>query len=295
MMIKTKIFVFACITLFIFLHVNKANGQEPELSSPKAVHIIVILDTSDRISEDKNPGQVERDKEIVNSIVGIFEELVVNHFRNLQMDDRVEHPHRLTFVVPEQPTVPSIPGHITRELTIKDSGGGMDPFIDQMRTLREAVGELYAFVADQNRFTGADIWKWFDDHARHYLFDGFHNCIICLSDGYLNFNSDIEALRLPGTYMQVGQLRDRQNWEREFQSLSPIGEDFGAKSAKFLMIEIALRRNDNDTVEYTKDFDIIKKYWETWLNAMGIMETKFIKKGLNTDILETTIKSFITP
>ena len=288
MMIKMKIFVFLCMSLFIFLNVNKSDGND-SMSSP--VNIIVILDTSDRVSEKKNPGQVERDKEIVRSIVNLFDQLVSDHFATLKMVDPIEHPHRLTFVVPEQPGRPPIPQHIMKKLTIKDQGGGKDPFIRQIKVLLEGIDELYASVIEQNKFPGTDIWKWFDDYAKYYLPDGVNNCVICLSDGYLNFDKDIEEVRTPGTYMQVKRLRGLRNWTQEFQGLSPIDEDF---SAKFLMIEIALQKKDNDTgVEYAEDFDIIKRYWETWFNSMGIMETEFIKKGLNTDILETTIESFI--
>ena len=287
MMAKIKIFVSLCVALFIFLGVNKSYGNKLK------VNIIVILDTSDRISEKKNPGQVERDKEIVHSIVDLFDRLVSDHFATLKMGDPIEHPHRLTFVVPEQPGRAPMPEHIRRKLTIKDQGGGKDPFIRQIRVLREGIDELYASVTDQNKFPGADIWKWFDAYAKYYLPDGAHNCVICLSDGYLNFDKNIEKLRPPGTYMQVKRLRGLPNWEEKFQGLSPIDidEDF---SAKFLMVEIALQKKDNRTgVEYAEDFDIIKKYWKTWLNSMGIMETEFIKKGLNTDILETAIESFI--
>ena len=288
MMVKMKIFVSVCAVLFIILNANKSGGNESK-SSP--VNIIVILDTSNRISEKKNPGQIERDKEIVRSIVDLFDQLVSDHFATLKMGDLIEHPHRLTFVVPEQPGGPSISQHIMKKLTIKDQGGGKDPFIGQIKVLLEGIDELYASVTNQNKFPGADIWKWFDDYAKYYLPDGAHNCVICFSDGYLNFDRDIEAERAPGTYMQVKRLRNLRNWKQEFQGLSPIDEDF---NAKFLMVEIALQKKDNDTgVEYAEDFDIIKRYWETWLNSMGIMETEFIKKGLNTDILKTTIESFI--
>ncbi len=284
-----KIFVSVCIVLFVFLNVHKSEGQDLGLSTPKTVNIIVILDTSNRVSKNIHPGQVERDKEIVHSIVDLFDQLVSSHFATLKMGDPIEHPHRLTFVVPEQPGMPPIQQDIMRKLTIESQRGGKDAFIKQKKMLLEGIDELYTVVENQNKFPGSDIWKWFNDYAEYYLPSDAHNCIICLSDGYLNFDRNIETSLRQGRYMQVRQLRGIQNWEREFQGLSPINKNF---SAEFLMIEIALQRRNNKT-EYTEDFDIIKKYWKTWFNSMGIMEIKFIKKGINTDILKTTIESFI--
>ena len=165
----------------------------------------------------------------------------------------------------------------------------MDKFNREKETLLEGIDKLYTVVENQNKFPGSDIWKWFDDYAEYYLRADADNCLICLSDGYLNFDRNIEISYKQGRYMQVRRLRGTQNWEREFQGLSPINKNF---SAKLLMLEIALQKRENET-EYTEDFDIIKKYWKTWFNSMGIMETKFIKTGINTDILKTTIESFI--
>lgn len=287
-----KIFVSVCAALFILLNADKSDGKESKSSLPKAVNIIVILDTSNRVSKTKHPGQVERDKEIVRSIVDLFDQLVSKHFKTLKLGDTIKHPHRLTFVVPDQPRVPSIPQSILKKLTIENQPGGKDTLIRQKETLLEGIDELYQFVQKQNQFTGADIWNWFRADAAHYFKEGTDNRIICLSDGYLNFDSDIEAKFPKGRYMEVWKLRDDPKWIEKFQGLLPIKKDFSPYNAKFLMVEITLQSDPKTGVIYTQDFEIIEKYWNTWLNSMGIVETKFIEQ-LNPDILKTTIESFI--
>ena len=57
------------------------------------------------------------------------------------------------------------------------------------------------------------------------------------------------------------------------------------------MAEILLQRAEN-RIPYQQDFEIIKGYWETWLNAMGIKETDFIKQGRP---LRKKLQLFISP
>ncbi len=285
-MIKVKILVSLCIALFIFFTVKEAK------SSPPIVNIIVILDTSNRVSEERHPGQAERDKEIARSIVDIFGQLVSDHFNTLTQGQEITHPHRLTFVVPKQPRVPAIPQSIMRKLTIENQRGGMDTLITQKQRLLEGIDELYVFVKKQNKFPGADIWDWFRADAKHYLLESAHNYIICLSDGYLNFDRDIERELPEGRYMRVGSLRGSRNWRDRFQGLLPINKDFSSYNAKFLMVEITLQSDSRTGVIYTQDFEIIEKYWNTWFKSMGIAKTKFIEQ-LNPDILRRNIDRFI--
>lgn len=60
------------------------------------------------------------------------------------------------------------------------------------------------------------------------------------------------------------------------------------------MAEIYLRHETGSGAPYQEDFGIIKVYWETWLNAMGIKETDFIKQGRPLQTLRRKIQSFIS-
>ena len=99
--------------------------------------------------------------------------------------------------------------------------------------------------------------------------------LICVSDGYLDFNVDIP--RAKGTYIPYRDVvkfrKDPTNWEQKFDGegdgLLKAGE-FSPYYAKFLMVEINFR--------YMLDLPILKKYWRTWLESMGINHTKFVPK-----------------
>lgn len=287
-MTKVKIFVVLGAVFFSFLNVNTSDGEKSK-SPPKPVNIIVILDTSDRVSKKKHSDQVERDKKIVKEIITQFNEVVKEH---IEKGDELKYDSRLDIVIPNQPSVPMIPWDITEKLTIKDRKGkdkrghtsiaGIhDDLEKQGKALLDAMSELYDFVGEHNQ-TGSDIWEWFRSEAKDYLSADHQNLIICISDGYLDFDKKIEAKRTKGTYMQVGKLRDDPDWKQKIHNsdgLLPIGQDFNHYNVKFLMLEIALRSEKATGVPYQKDFDIIREYWKTWLKLMRIESTNFIKRG----------------
>lgn len=284
---KMKFFVVVCAVFFSLLNVNKSDGQESVL--PNVLNIIVILDTSNRT---RHPGQIERDITIIKAIVTQFEKIVREHLR---VSELIQYPHRLKFVVPEQPNV-RYPDHnqIIDNFTIEDSGNGRSwpEFMAQKQQLLLAIPRLYKHV-ELHEQTGSDIWGWFKSEAKDSLSRDQRNLIICLSDGYLNFNRNIEANRIPRTFMRVRELRDDPNWRERIhgsEGLLSIGDKFSDYNVKFLMVEITIQC-DSSGAPYQKDFEIITEYWKTWLNLMRIEGSDF-KKRVSIPI--ETIQSFIS-
>ncbi len=90
-------------------------------------------------------------------------------------------------------------------------------FEEKKENLLKAIDELYQSVETENTFTGSDIWKWFRASEALYLKKDMQNYIICISDGYLDFNSDIP--RAKGTYIpyrDVVKFRKDPDWEQKF-------------------------------------------------------------------------------
>ena len=271
---KTKVFGTA-IAVFLVLIVGEGlEGQESKPPPSKPVNIVVILDTSDRISKEKNPGQAANDIEIAKSIID-------SYFKRARLE-MFQTYDRLTFVVPAQQE-PQISREITRQLTLwptaADRQCGRPCFEKKKQKLLTAIDGLYQFLEKQKKFTGSDIWYWFYSDAEWFLKQDMRNYIICLSDGYLDFNKSIQKTRpkignktsyIP--YAQVVKFRKDPNWEQKFDSerhgLLEIEKDFSSHGAKFLMVEIDVR--------YMLDLPILKKYWRTWLESMGINQPKFV-------------------
>ena len=268
---EMSFFAIVCVLFLGILNVGASSpGHQP-------INIIVILDTSDRISND---GQVESDIEIVKEIVAQFDNLVKNHLQQIDVsNESIGYAHCLTFVVPDQPKTPPIPPNLIRALEIRDpgAGNGYPEFKSHKQSLLAQVPKLYDFV-QQSQQTGSDIWGWFQDEAHDYLRKGYQNRIICLSDGYLIFDNDIQVERPKGTCMYVQGGKIDMN-----KPLVPVDEGFTDYSISFLMVEIDMKDQG--------DFENMKKYWGTWMEKMGIKETNFAKRGRWL----RKIQSFILP
>lgn len=271
-----------------------AKGISSEIPPTKPVNIIVIIDTSDRVSKAKNPRQAEKDLVIGRAIVNLFEDFAR---RQLYIGSK----HRLAFVVPDQPGVTPIPQKIIKNLKIwpqdRDRSAGAPRFREMKTKLLVTVDELYESVNKQKKFTGSDIWKWFRDSAEVYLKPNTLNYIICFSDGYLDFNADIQAERTKNgnktnyiPYRQVVKFRDNLNWKQKFHTekhgLLEIGKDFTDYNVKFLMVEITHR--------HMLDLEIVKEYWQTWLKSMGITDSQFLPTQNDPQIVIEEIKEFIS-
>ena len=103
----------AIVLYLIFLNIGV-------LAEAKPINIVIILDTSDRISDEKHPGQIERDKEIIEEIVTEFEKVTKRH---ILASEKLQYHDRLTIAIPNQPSVPPVPRQIMKDLTIADKDG----------------------------------------------------------------------------------------------------------------------------------------------------------------------------
>lgn len=293
--IKVLASVFAVTLLLLTVGCTSDKSEAKNISSEtslmKSVNIIVIIDTSDRVSQTKNPHQVKKDIKITESIVNIFEEKFVRP--NLYIGSK----DTLAFVVPEQPNIAPIQQQTLMNLKIwptsQQRAGGAPEFKKMKTKLIGAIDELYQSVSKQKVFTGSDVWKWFRDSAEVYLKPDALNYIICLSDGYLDFNHNIQIERPKRTYIsyrQVAKLRETPNWKQKFHAekhgLLEIGEDFSNYNVKFLMVEIAHR--------HMLDLEIVKEYWQTWLKSMGITDSQFLSTQDDPQIVIRKIIEFIS-
>lgn len=289
--VLARVFAVTLLLLTVGCTSDKSDAKNisSEISLMKPVNIIVIIDTSDRISQTKNPHQVKKDIKITESIVNIFEEKFVRP--NLYIGSK----DTLAFVVPEQPNVDPIQQQTLMNLkiwpTFEQRAGGAPEFKKMKTKLIGAINELYQSVSKQKIFTGSDVWKWFRDSAEVYLKPDALNYIICLSDGYLDFNHNIQIERPKRTYIsyrQVAKLRETPNWKQKFHTekhgLLEIGEDFSKYNVKFLMVEITHR--------HMLDLEIVKEYWQTWLKSMGITDSQFLSMQDDPQIVIRKIIEF---
>ncbi|MCY4401181.1 MAG: hypothetical protein OXD54_01235 [Candidatus Poribacteria bacterium] len=284
---RINITVVIYILFFIFLNVSYSDSKV----SDAPVNIVVIIDTSDRVCKERHPDQRERDINVIKEVVDQFYKLVEP---TIMKGGTIKTPHSLTLAVPKQPKTKHPSDEIISKLTITAPKKRSEnpEFQKRKQELIDAIPELYDHV-QQHPQTGSDIWDWFRSKAESSFSKNHQNLIICLSDGYLNFDIDIEAIRPEDTYMRVGTLRDESEAVNKIKNrsegLRPV-KNFSDLNIKFLMLEIRLREENG--VMHFQDSDIIQAYWKTWLNAMGIKNTKFFEQ-LDPRGLKNVIENFI--
>ena len=291
---------FLIILVTICLLVIACNSDKKEPPPPaKPINIVVILDVSDRLFKDKLPGQERQSKKdikIAKGIIEIFEKFAQRHYF-------VGSRHRLAFVVPKQPGVSKpIPQETLESLKIwptsEDRLKGAKRFKEMKGELIKAIEDLYQFVDERQEFTGSDIWGWFKVSAREYLLADARNYIICISDGYLYLNTSfVPFLPTKGNkttvirHLLVEKWSKDPNWEAEFErdnyGLLPSEEDFRDYNVKFLMVEMGLLELR------LKDLPILEKYWEPWLQDMGITSPEFSHTQDDPGVVIRKIRDFL--
>ena len=289
-----KMRVFGALFAVLSILIGGCADPPAKPIPPKPINMIVILDTSDRISAERKPEQAQTDIAIAEFCVSLYYEEARRKLFNSY--------NRIAFVAPPQPDLPRVPQAITKRLKIwptrEDRRLAGSRFEEMRQKVVNGIDELYQFAGRQDKFTGSDIWVWFRDSAEVYLRQEAINYIICLSDGYLDFNKSIQNRRprrgnktsyIP--YPQVKKFRPNPNWTKEFHDaghgLLEIGKDFSNYDVRFLMVEIDLR----DML----DLEIIEEYWRTWLESMGILDAEFLLRQDNPQIVKERIQAFTFP
>lgn len=221
---------------------------QPPAPKPKGLSVkhnyIILLDLSDRLIVQ--PDQVERDKEIVKAIFGMFEQKVKQelYIRSRNEIKVVIAPQRgsglRTDIYEEKLYVnmESIQYYFRRQ---KEE--------ERREIFMNAIDELYdkaVFSKVPQDYYGADIWKYFyEDLPTDYSADTLtRNFLFILTDGYPIVGKDLAKLQ-------------------------PVKEDY--KDLEIVVMEISPRDKD-------LELDRIIELWEEWFNSMDIQDYTFIKR-----------------
>ena len=296
-----KIKVLGTLILILAVLIPGCNGckgcsEEKEKVPP--ANIIVLLDLSDRLSIEKYEDDANQQKiDDVNDCTTI-----INIFQGIVKNEIFEHSEsKLQFFIPDQQGFPIDSGY-KKALRVfeKSPIGSAKNFSNLEKGIIRTINELYGKVltAPRDKFTGSDIWMWFKDEARHHLDPEFRNYIICITDGYLDFDETIQGTReKPGprkqrTYMVIDEaLRQSENWKKEISSelqmITPEEANFNQYSPPVQFVMIGIKSRAPKHVLHEKD--IIKHYWNLWLGPMGIKIYDFFP----SDVTEEQIAEFL--
>jgi len=254
------------------------------------LNIIIVLDLSDRLV--KTQGQAEKDKVILRGILEDFEKFA-------KLKAFLTSKNRISVLVAAQPDVGAYPVDSMRiDMTTRlgtDKEVGFPLFKKRKEAFLRALNKLYA-EALSSPFTGADIYTFLcTDYPQSYMLNGYRNKVIILTDGYLTFDAKYSAQRPKGTYMrELKAMREaKDKWREYFDKnnlkLTPCGSKNYVRT-ELMLIETAPLNKGTSVYEY----DIVKHYWKTWLDASGLRNASIEKHDALTDNIKEKITRFLS-
>lgn len=245
---------------------GKVEGQ---LKS-EPLNIVLALDLSNRLA--KTPGQAEKDQEIIQSILEVFEE-------RQKRQAYIGSSDMLRVVVAPQPNVGTRTNDSLRiDLKIKKKKTadgktlvGWPKYKQERETFNRAVKQLYE-QALQDPFTGADLYTFFcTELPENFTAAQAKTKVIVLTDGYLEFDRKYLSSRPACSYMrELDKMRaEKQQWQKRFEkkklALCPC-QNQAFENTEVLMLETAPLFKGASVYE----FPIIRHYWETWFDTMNL-------------------------
>lgn len=259
-----------------------------------ATNVVVVLDLSDRIDPARHPGQAAQDLKVLEGLVTLFEERVRRSLYLLSGD-------RLVFCVAPQPTayqdeVTTLADRLRISMPDLNASGRLrgKPAFDQARTeVLAGLQRLYARASSSPGYVGADLWTFFRDRMESYLVPepGARNVVVVLTDGYINFDRDVERRRprqgARTSYMEVAAMRGRTGWQARFDRGEAGLISFRGRLDRTDVAVVGLRWLD------VADRPIVERYWSGWLGEMGAARTRYIPADDSTAQMCEALRRFI--
>ena len=266
-----------------FLFKNKENN----------LNISFLLDLSDRISDEKYPNSTmsytDRDLGYIETVSESF----INHIESKKlvlMNDKIQ----LYF---DPPPLDATINKKSKELkrNFNRSNISKDQ-IDQTKIDYKVLPkDIYTLAKKDGNYVGSDIWRFFKDKVKRYCVEECNrNILVIITDGYI-YHEDTRLTEENRTsYLTPSMLRNfnltNSKWNNPYDEKGfgfiPATEGLGDLE----VLVLGVVNHDKRRNPYGKD--VIEKYWEDWLESMGVFKYKIYGADLPTN-MEGAIQDFI--
>ncbi len=294
---KNKLIIFfsALIALIFGISSIYKNSDVSIVTSSKkqkiATQYIVLLDLSDRISQD---GQIETDKTIIKNLFQNFKKDV---FKHLIMNSK----DRFQICIAPQKYLGFDKNLESDELTIDLSNFKSAEKLKKLTSYENLLGSKMDSLYDKaykgknpKNYQGSNIWQYFNEELPDVTNEKYLTKLIVLTDGYFDFekgNAEIKNDKGSTTTSFISKLRRHENWKevmkKENYCILPINQSF--KNLKICVTEIRSKEESN-----LNETEMLKYIWAQWLNSSLIDSNSYttINHGPITNS-KTKIEQFI--
>ncbi|MEM8522941.1 hypothetical protein [Flavobacterium sp. PL12] len=265
--------------------------------SKTSLNIIVIPDLSRRITDTiENPRQIENDLIVLNTIWNSFVE-----YSKLKQDTKDKLIVDVTDIDQAKGQFSSIANQLQFDLSTHKGKSNRLYFTQaKNKQFNNAVVALYKSAKEKP--LGADYIFYFRRYLVNHLkkptlYDNYINKVVIITDGYL----ELEKRQDYGggsrwNYTEINNPLYSSvnigNIKNTITSLSlniPKLNNIDLKYTDILVCEVNERKTGK-----TKDFEILKAYWEDWFERMNANKDKisFIQREQANEITKTQINEF---
>lgn len=264
-----------------------------EIPPPPKDNYIILLDLSDRILFN-NQQQVPKDISVINSIYGVFKaKMGVKDPTHLYYSLH----DKLKVLIAPQKTTPKnlydMVGSLRIDLAAEqpDKKGAL---IDETeKNFNRVLPEIYKLAVignNSNAYSGADIWKYFNEDLADDLEKDGQNTLFIITDGYMDLEKTEERPSQNNRYASCSQivnlLKKYPDWEAKFTEgdygFLPVNKKFA--NLKVVLLQV------NPKEDWNGEYSLMTKIWGKWFAEMGISNYRFIKDDNVNEVKESMEK-----
>lgn len=264
-----------------------------DIPPPPKDNYIVLLDLSDRILYN-NQQQVAKDIAVVQSIYGIY---------TARLD--AKDPTRLYYtlhdklkllIAPQKTTPKSLydmVGNLRVDLGAEQPEKKVSVVAQTQKTFDTLLPEIYKQAVIGNNstaYSGADIWKYFNEDLADDLEKDAQNTLFIITDGYMDLEPTEERTsqnnRFAACSQVINALKKYPDWEAKFNSgdygLLPVAKKF--PGLKVVVLQV------NPKEDWANEYALLTKIWGKWFSEMGITNYRFVKNDNINEVKESLEK-----
>lgn len=287
---KNNLILLFAATILLFGCAPEVETDEDEsevvesASIPEQLNITILLDLSDRVTQEMEPSQSERDIQIVANLVKMFRNNMTEKGVFLSKD-------KIQILFKPAPTDPNI-NNIAKELSVDlsklDSKGKKKIYDNISEDFNTNIREIYDLTLKSKDWPGCDVWRFFKNDVNDLCIEKgseYRNILVIITDGYLYHKQSVEIIEnrssyVTGPYLKSTGFRNNTQWRDKFDT-----EDYGLinsgqtyENLEVMVLEV------NPSKGHKNDEDILKAFIGKWFDEMKIGNYVIH----NTDLPENT-------
>lgn len=273
------------------------NSASPHSKKATQLNISILLDLSDRIDTAKysaTPQYYQRDIEDIKTVARVFKSKIETK-KIFDLKDKLNiffHP------LPKDADIINVAARLKIDLAEMEKAGISKIYENIESIFSENSDKLYQLVVKNSgspdKFPGSNIWRFMKDEVTTKCIDKdstFRNILVIVTDGYMYWSTDQRKEKNRFNYIEreydhLKKFRQQNafsNFDKDDFGFIPVQNNLS--NLEVLVLEIA------PPDKHPEDFDILKKYWEKWLEEMKVKKYQVVKTDLPANT-EKIIKNF---